>query len=93
MVALIVTEVNIYPCKGASDGPIQALARIVLNDAFVVNGIRIVKGKFGLFITFPRYYDKKKEKGMNYCFPILKSLHDSINESVLDAYHKSLEPA
>ncbi len=92
MDTLIVTDVTIYPCKGLQDNPTQAIARIVLNEQFVINDLRILKGKFGLFITFPRYYDKKKGKGMQFCFPLHKVLHDAINESVLTAFHKALEP-
>ena len=79
-----VTEVNIHPVKSQEEGnPLAAYVRIVLNDAFVVTNIRIIKGKFGLFISFPREYNQKEGKGYNLCYPTTKALQEAISTRVL----------
>lgn len=83
---LEITEITIL--NGSSNiDPIASTVRIVLNSAFVINGIKIVKGKFGLFVSFPREYDTKKKQGMNFCFPITKKCHDLMTEKILTEYN------
>ena len=82
-----ITEVNVHPVKNKVQGsPLEAFVRVVINDQFVINSIRIVKGKFGLFVSFPREYDKKEGKGYNYCFPITRPLHEYMQEKILNEY-------
>lgn len=77
-----VTDVLVNPVPDAS-GPTMALARIVLNGCFAITGIKVVRGKFGPFISFPRFYDKAAGKGYNLCYPITKALQEHISEKVL----------
>lgn len=82
-----ITEVNVHPLKNKQeDNPLEAFVRVVLNGQFVINSIRVVKGKFGLFISFPREYNKKEGKGYNFCFPISKPLHEYMTERILNEY-------
>ncbi len=82
-----ITEINIHPLENRGEGnPLEAFVRIVLNGQFVVNSIRVVKGKFGLFISFPRDFNKKEGKGYNFCFPISKALHEYMTEKILNEY-------
>ena len=79
-----VTEINIIPMKKKEAGShLEAFARIVLNGQLCISSIRIVSGKFGAFISFPREYNKKEEKGYNLCFPITKALQDYLSEKIL----------
>lgn len=89
--SLEITEINIQPCSEEETQKSQCLAmvRIVLNDELVINTIRIIKGKFGLFIVFPREYDNTKKTGINICFPVTKRLHDEFAFKILKAYHVS----
>lgn len=87
---LAITEITIHPATDAS-GPWVAFVRIVLNGEFVVNSIKIVKGKFGLFVAFPREYNKKEGKGYNLCFPITKTLQERMSGQILAAYHRQEE--
>jgi DNA-binding cell septation regulator SpoVG len=85
-----ITEINVHPLRNKkSDSPLEAFVRVVLNEQFVINSIRVVKGKFGLFVSFPREYNKKEGKGYNYCFPITKSLHEYMSERILSEYRLS----
>ena len=80
-----ITELSIFPVSNRSSRhPVQALVRIVLNDAFVVTGIRVMHGKFGLYIAFPAVSGKSNPT----CFPIRKSLHDEMSATVLNEYRK-----
>lgn len=82
-----ITEINVHPVKNkVPNSPLEAFVRVVLNDQFVINSIKVMKGKFGLFVTFPRDYDKEKGKGTNYCFPITKPLHQYMSEKILGEY-------
>ena len=82
-----ITEVNVHPIKNKqANSPLEAFVRVVLNDQFVINSIRVVKGKFGLFVSFPREYKKEEGKGYNFCFPITKPLHEYMTEKILSEY-------
>src|SRR3954467_8151354 len=49
-----ITEINVHPVKNkVPNSPLEAFVRVVLNDQIVINSIRVVKGKFGLFVSFP----------------------------------------
>ena len=69
-----VTDVIIYPVKNKSwDGGLMAFARLILNDQFIITGIRVVEGKNGLFIAFPQ--DSRGDgKRYDVCFPTTAEL-------------------
>ncbi len=76
-----ITDIKITKAKKEPGSHLVAHARIVLNGSFCVNSLRIVEGKFGPFISFPREY--AKDKGYNVCYPITKSLQDYLTEVIL----------
>ena len=77
---LEITEIKITP-KKESDTKLSAEARIVLNGQLVINSIRVVDGKFGPFISFPR--EQKNGKGYNVCYAITKAFQDYLSERIL----------
>jgi DNA-binding cell septation regulator SpoVG len=82
-----ITEITIFPVRNRQPGaPLQAFARIVLNDAFVVTGLRLVQGKFGMFVAFPR----EKGKDITICFPIRKDLQEEMSRVILDEYNLNI---
>jgi DNA-binding cell septation regulator SpoVG len=86
-----ITEINVHPIRNkVPDSPLEAFVRVVLNDQFAINSIRVLKGKFGLFVAFPREYNKKEGKGYNFCFPITKPLHEYMSEKILSEYRLAL---
>ncbi len=86
-----ITEVNIHPIRNKqTDNPLEAFVRIVLNGQFVVNSIKVVNGKFGLFVSYPREFSKKENKGYNFCFPITKGLQEYMSERILNEYRLSV---
>jgi stage V sporulation protein G len=83
-----ITEISIFPVSSSKVGnALQAFVRIVLNDAFVVNGLRVVNGKFGQFVAFPK---QKGKKDFTICFPIRKDLHDELSNTILNEYRQFL---
>ena len=82
-----VTEIRVHSLNKKDPGtPLQAFARVVLNDQLCINGIRIVKGKFGPFISFPREFNRKEGKGYNLCYPITKLLQNHLSERILSQW-------
>jgi DNA-binding cell septation regulator SpoVG len=81
-----ITEVKIVKAVKGDGAHVLAIARIVLNGAFAVNGIRIVRGKFGNFVAFPSAYDVKAHKGFMYSHPTTRAAQTLISEKVLAAY-------
>jgi DNA-binding cell septation regulator SpoVG len=79
-----ITEIKINPLKNKEPGShLEAFARIVLNGQLCINSIRVVQGKFGPFISFPREFNQKEGKGYNLCYPITKALQDYLSERIL----------
>ena len=82
-----ITEIQVHALKKKDPGGhLEAFARVILNDQLCINGIRIVRGKFGPFISFPREFNRKEGKGYNLCYPITKSLQSHLSERVLSQW-------
>src|SRR5687768_2482735 len=82
-----ITEITVNPIKNRQpDSPLEAFVRVVLNGQFVISSIKVVKGKFGLFVSFPREYNKSEGKGYNLCYPITKPLQEYMSQRILDEY-------
>jgi DNA-binding cell septation regulator SpoVG len=78
-----ITEIKINPVPKKEGSHLEAFARIVLNGQLCINSIRVVHGKFGPFISFPREFNQKEGKGYNLCYPITKALQDYLSERIL----------
>ena len=70
----------------------RALATVRVADLLVVNGLRVIEGKNGLFVSMP----SKKEVGGEYkdiCFATSRMIRDQLQALVLAAYKAELEKA
>lgn len=86
-----ITEIKVNPIRNKMpDSPLEAFVRVVLNGQFVISSIKVVKGKFGLFVSFPREYNKSEGKGYNLCYPITKPLQEYMSQKILDEYRTAL---
>ena len=85
-----ITEIKISPTKSEGSN-VKALARIVLNGQLCINGIRIVKGKFGPFISFPGTFDKKSGKGYQLAHPVTRALQEYLSERILRQWQHTVE--
>ncbi|HLP42429.1 MAG TPA: septation protein SpoVG family protein [Fibrobacteria bacterium] len=86
-----ITEIKVSRIKDKqSDSPLEAFVRVVLNGQFVISSIKVVKGKFGLFVSFPREYNRNEGKGYNLCYPITKPLQEYMSQRILDEYRTAV---
>lgn len=84
---LAVSEVRIFPFKeGPSLGHMKAIAEIVLNDQFIVRGLRIMDGEYGLFVSYPTDPFVKGDDYKSICNPITRQLREHIENTVLEKY-------
>ncbi len=71
--------------KMQKDGPLKAFADIVINDAIVIKGIKLLDGKQGLFVSMPQ--EKAKDnKWYDSVRCLSKDLERKIESEVLAAY-------
>ena len=66
-------------------GSTKAMCDISIADSIVVNGLRIVEGKDGLFVAMPRE-EGKDGKWYNTVIPLKREVKDEIEKVVLEAY-------
>ena len=85
-----ITDVIIFPIKKViKDSNVRAFAKVIMNDNFIINGIRVFEGKNGHFINFPKEYKNERDKkGYEVCFPVTSELRYYITEEVLKQYKK-----
>lgn len=74
-----ITEVLICPTPNDQKTSTLARVKIVLDSSFVISGIKVIKGKFGMFIAWPRN-DHAKEL---HAFPISARLESDFNSRIL----------
>lgn len=72
------------------DEKLKAYASVVIDDSFIITGIKVIEGTDHKFISMPA----RKGKNATYydiCFPITKEFRQEITEVVLEAYKQKLE--
>ena len=67
-------------------GATKAFVDVALEDSFVVNAIRIVEGKDGLFVAMPRE-EGRDGKWYNIIIPLKREIMDELTRIVLEAYN------
>jgi len=67
---------------------LMAFAKVVLNDQFIIHGVRIYEGVNGAFMTFPQDNSDKNKTGakMDICHPTTAELRNYISEQVMAEY-------
>lgn len=69
---------------------LKAYATVCINDSFLVSGIKVVDGKYGLFVGMPSKRIKTGEF-KDTAFPVNAEFRKELEVAVLDAYSKKLE--
>lgn len=71
-----------------NQGGVKARGSICIEDAIVIDGVRVVEGKNGLFVAMP---SRQKQDGSyaDVAFPITKEAREQITAVVIDAYEKA----
>lgn len=86
---LAVTSVQVYPFKDhAGLGSVKALATVVLNDQFLVRGLRVMDGCNGLFVGYPLDPFFKGEEFRSQVVPMTRQLREHIENCVLEKYQQ-----
>ena len=75
-------SVNVYEKEGSH---IKGLARMYIEDSFVVQNISIVEGKNGLFVSMPAYKNGRGDY-QDIAFPITKDFRSKLYGAILDTY-------
>lgn len=89
---LVVSEVKVFPFKeGPSLGRMKALAEIVLNDQFIVRGLRIMDGENGLYISYPIDPFFKGEDFKYIASPVTRQLREHIENCILEKYLETIK--
>ena len=85
-----ITEVRIFKIK--QRGALLGYANIVLNDSFIVRGIRIrilENQRIGRFVAMPsRRLNGEKRAYRDLCHPLNQEVRDLITKEIFDAYDK-----
>ena len=81
-----ITEVKVFP---VSEDKLKAFVSIVLDACFMVNDIKVIRGKDGLFISMP---SRKKKNGefKDVAHPLNNETRRAIEVRVLDEYERVL---
>src|SRR5215210_5484011 len=81
-----ITEVKVFPIQ---EEKLKAFVSIVFDQCFMVNDIKIIQGREGLFISMP---SRKKKNGefKDVAHPLNNETRRMIEDKVLKEYHRVL---
>jgi len=73
---------------------LRGLARIYLEDCFLINNVSLLQGKNGVFISMPSYKTKQIDgRGRNVyqdiCYPVTKDFHEKLNNLILQGFEQA----
>ena len=90
----IITNVSVYTLNDSNSKTV-ALATVTISDCLVLTGLRIVKGKKGMFVSMPqRKLSKPDKNGNEYAdifFPVTHDFREELNDAILDEYDKKID--
>lgn len=89
---IAVTEVKVtkFPSLPGANH-IKGVAEVVLNDQFIVRGLRIMEGTIGLFVSYPVDPFYKGEDLRCIAQPITRQLREHIENCILEKYQEVRE--
>jgi DNA-binding cell septation regulator SpoVG len=82
-------KVTQYEREGSN---IKGLARIYLDDKFVINNVTLIQGKENVFVAMPSYRTKQKDKDgktvyKDICFPVTKEFREKLYGEIMETYN------
>lgn len=82
-----ITSVKTQKLESEEGSRLVGLARVVLDNAFAIGDIRIIKGDKGLFIAFP---SRKQQSGefKDVCHPINSNSRKIFEDAILNEFNK-----
>jgi stage V sporulation protein G len=70
-----------------TDRPLKAFVDITVNGVLLIKGVRVMKGKKGLFVSMPREQSKDR-KWYDTIRCLTTEIRDQISETVLETYRE-----
>ncbi len=70
------------------NGKLKAFADVVINDALVIKGVRLLNGKKGLFVSMPQEQGKD-DKWYDQVVCKSASLYEELSDKVIEHYKKA----
>lgn len=87
-------RVAVTPLENAN-GSLRGYGKIYFEDSFVVNNVRILEGRNGLFVTMPSLRIEQQVNGkpayQDICFPVTREFREKLAGSILGAYSQAKE--
>lgn len=82
-----ITDVRVYPVR---DEKVRAFISIVFDRCFMVNDIKVIQGKDGLFVSMP---SRKRKSGefKDVAHPLNSETRKWVEERILGVYQASLD--
>jgi stage V sporulation protein G len=80
--------------SATAKGKVLAIADAVIENAFVIHGIKIIDGEKGVFMSMPNEQYKNKEGKLMYSdvfHPISSEARESLHKAVFEAYANNLD--
>ena len=70
---------------------IKGLARIYLDDSFVINNVSVLQGKDNVFVAMPSYKTRQTdEQGkaiyQDVCYPVTKEFRENLYGEIIETY-------
>ena len=86
-----ITEVKIFKIK--QRGALLGYANIILNDSFIIRGIRILENqRLGRFVAMPsRRLIGEKRAYRDLCHPLNQEVRELITKEIFNAYDKQYD--
>ncbi len=82
-----ITEVKVFPIR---EKKLRAFVSIVLDGCFMVNDIKVIQGKDGLFISMPSRR-KKNGRFKDIAHPLNNDTRQSMEERIIAEYRQVAE--
>ena len=84
-----ITDVRVYPAR---DEKVRAFVSIVFDRCFMVNDIKVIQGKDGLFVSMP---SRKRKSGefKDVAHPLNSETRKWVEERILGVYQANLDGA
>ena len=82
-----ITEIKVFPLE---EEKLRAFVSIVFDNCFMVNDIKIIRGRDGLFISMPSRR-KRNGKFKDVAHPLNNETRQVIEEQILEAYERTVD--
>ncbi len=94
-VEMPVFSVSVTPFEREGSN-IRGLARIFLEDSFVINNVTILQGKDNLFVAMPSYKTKQTDEHgksvyQDVCYPVTKEFREKLYTEIIAVYEREKE--